>query len=495
MYGAEGCLLTLVQHLDLSKFVPIVVVPAEGPLQARLHNLGVKTLVHRCEWWAKNEGDMCFGQQDSEARIQHLVEIIRDEVPDIVHTSTSVIWEGAVAASLTGTRHIWHIHEALEGHPSLSPLIPIPLLHKVIDLLSEVVVVVSSEAMAELARDIPKTKLVTIHNGIESSKYNPGSDNSLRTELGFAPNDIVALTVASLRKYKGVDNLIEAAAMTKTQDSRIKFVVAGKGPDETRNALLQTISRLDLADTVFLIGHRTDVPKLLAGADVFVLPSRKEGFPLVALEAMASGKPVVATDCGGTAEMIVNGETGFIVPVDDPQALAENICALCRNRETMSLMGMAAYKHFVKSYDAQIYVRRFQSLYEDLVATPRLATQPQRDPAMFRSLLDSYQRYINLMQQLANKEQDLALTKVEVVTAERIRTQLEKQLQAMAAKAAEYEQRCEALAELEQARELECIRLEGVLETREQQLAALLNSWSWRITSPLRKALDFFEKK
>jgi len=408
LYGAESCLATLIQYLDSEAFEPVVIVPAEGPLKERLDALGVKSYFYKAEWWAKNEDRISFGESGNIARIQELVEIINQEKPDIVHSNTSVIWDGAVAAMITGTRHVWHIHEILRGQPSITALLPLPLLYKTIELCSEKVVAVSSEVRGELAEFINPAKMLVIHNGIDATRFESASDRSFREEMGFGENAIVALTVASIKKGKGIDNLIEAAAKVRQRGGDVNFVIAGKGSSEAVAELKNKVDRHQLTEHVHFLGHRTDVPRLLAGADLFVLPSLKEAFPLVVLEAMASGKPVVATDCGGTTEMIVDGASGFVVPVNDPGALAEKILEIATAPERMNAMGESALKRFNEHYRADIYAQNFAALYREVLKEEKQTRLFGKELVLFYGFLEAYQNYIDVMRAVTERDHQLS---------------------------------------------------------------------------------------
>src|SRR5262249_5244968 len=138
----------------------------------------------------------------------------------------------------------------------------------------------------------------------------------LRERLGAGPERPVVLTLGRLDAQKGYPVLLEAAAQLPDAD----FAVAGEGPE--RDVLEDLAGRLGIADRVHFLGHRTDVPELLAAADVFALPSLYEGSSLAVLEAMAARRAVVSSAVGGTEELIEDGESGLLVPPGDAAALA-----------------------------------------------------------------------------------------------------------------------------------------------------------------------------
>src|SRR6185369_10453023 len=189
LFGAENCLLSLVGSLDRTRFESVVVLPSEGPLRQKLDDLGVRSHVIPLEWWVKNEGKFLFPQNELLQRLDQLLRIVAEEKPDLIHSNTSVVWLGAVAARILGIRHIWHLHEMLVDHPSLEPSFPLPLLYQSIDFLSERIVAVSEELGRELAGYATPGKLRVIHNGIAAAPSD--TERTFRAELNAAKDRVV----------------------------------------------------------------------------------------------------------------------------------------------------------------------------------------------------------------------------------------------------------------------------------------------------------------
>jgi glycosyltransferase involved in cell wall biosynthesis len=144
----------------------------------------------------------------------------------------------------------------------------------------------------------------------------------------------------------------------------VKTVIAGRG--KLLDRLKEEVSGMGLEKNIDFLGYREDIPQLLQAMDIFILPSLSEGTPLSILEAMASLKPVVATDVGGLSEIIENGETGFLVPSKDPGSLAAKILLVLENRDLAEKMAAAARKKVVCEYDLSIMVRKYVDLYEGM---------------------------------------------------------------------------------------------------------------------------------
>ena len=205
-------------------------------------------------------------------------------------------------------------------------------------------------------------KIRVIHNGIPLEPFEAAGREPLRQQLKIRNGRPIVLTLARLDRQKGIPYLIEAA-------SRIPeafFVVAGDGPE--RDRLEEKIRACGVGDRVILLGYRDDAAALLAACDAFVLPSLFEGLPLSVLEAMASGKPVVATRVGGTDEAVQDGVTGLLVPPADSEALAHAIRRLLEERALAGRLAAAARESVHRDFSAASAAERTMQVYEELVA-------------------------------------------------------------------------------------------------------------------------------
>jgi glycosyltransferase involved in cell wall biosynthesis len=177
------------------------------------------------------------------------------------------------------------------------------------------------------------------------------------------------LTVANLRAEKAHEVLLRAAARVLPLHPELQFQIAGDGPRmEELRALADS---LGIANHVSFLGHREDVPALLAAADAFVLPSRSEAFPNGAIEAMAAGLPVVASAVGGLLDLIEPGRTGLLVEPDNVQALADAIAALTASPPLAAALGGAARDEVARRYGFDRMVRSFEDLYLSRLEMPR----------------------------------------------------------------------------------------------------------------------------
>src|SRR5208282_2041176 len=175
-----------------------------------------------------------------------------------------------------------------------------------------------------------------------------------RASLGCAEASHLIITAANIRRVKGLDVLVRAAAIVGREFPRATFLIVGGILEPEYARELEDLTRtLALSDTVKFLGARKDVMPLLAFSDVFCLPSRSEGFSNALVEAMASGLPCVATRVGGNAEALSDGESGFIVDSDNPQAMAERILILLRDPELRRRMGQRGKETVESRFSAQ----------------------------------------------------------------------------------------------------------------------------------------------
>jgi len=206
---------------------------------------------------------------------------------------------------------------------------------------------------------IPEHKLQVIYNGIPPETFQRGAAATPSQPGQRRP---VVLTVARLNSQKGLPYLVEAAA----QVPEAQFWLAGDGPE--RGALEAQANSLGLGDRIQFLGFRADIAALLEQCDVFVLPSLYEGAPLSILEAMASGKPVVATDIGGTNEVVVPDDTGLLVPPADAAALAGAIRAVLADPARARRLGLAGQARVTALFSAAGMARQVTQVYDELLA-------------------------------------------------------------------------------------------------------------------------------
>jgi glycosyltransferase involved in cell wall biosynthesis len=248
--------------------------------------------------------------------------LIRKNKPDIAHLNSSKAgFLGSIAGKLAGAKVVFTARGFVfnEPHTPLAKLLFI-VLEKFASLFRDQIITVSKadETSALNHKLIDPKKLTTIHNAVPPVNFTERIE--ARKRLGIPDDKFLIGTIANFYPTKGLDILISL-----WQDSRLRgngnleLIIIGSGPLETE--LRAQVQKLNLTNVNFT-GQITNASTLLRAIDVFVLPSRKEGFPLVLLEAMQAGLPIIATDVGGNKEAL--GDAGILIPPGDPNALSES---------------------------------------------------------------------------------------------------------------------------------------------------------------------------
>ncbi len=225
---------------------------------------------------------------------------------------------------------------------------------------------------------IPEAKIPVIFNSVDFRRYQIDVDRAaVRGRLGLRPTDQLLAVVATFKEQKGHRYLLEAAALLGERRPDLHLLLIGDG--ELRTALEERTRVLGLAERVHFLGTRRDVPELLAASDGFVLPSLWEGLSVALVEAMAGALPVVATRVSGTNQVMVDGETGWLVPPADPAALAAAIEALLADPKEAAARGDRARRRVEKLFSAQKQARDHLALFEQAMGTNgREPAQPLR---------------------------------------------------------------------------------------------------------------------
>ena len=353
--GSEQAILILLAGLDRERWNPILLHHAEAglaPLVAGARQLGVRT-------WAvpRMRGHQGLLYLPGFVRALHALRPAVFHAHLVQPLACTYPRLGAVLARIPAIVATEHLFVGLPWRRSVR-------LEQLLARWMDRYIAVSHEVARQLqaALGFPSHKLQVVHNGIPLPPCPPPPDPVLRVSLQGATERPLVLTVARLHPQKGLSYLLEAA----TQIPAARFVLAGDGPE--RAALEAQAVALGLSERVAFLGHRTDIRALLASCDLFVLPSLFEGLPLSVLEAMAAGKPVIATAVGGTAEAIVHGETGLLVPPADAAALTVAIQTVLSNQPLARRLGQAALASAYREFSAETMVQRVTAIYDDILA-------------------------------------------------------------------------------------------------------------------------------
>jgi glycosyltransferase involved in cell wall biosynthesis len=294
--------------------------------------------------------------------ITWLREIIRREKITVVHAHQYTPLFYAVPAALLAGRIKVVYTEHGRFYPDrkswkrtlVNPLLALGVNH----LIS--ISHATADAMAEYD-NFPRRRIKVIHNGIDSSGMNPVFDKSAkRLELGLNETCRIIGTAARLNSIKNIPMMLRGLKLVLQQFPDTCLVIAGQGEEE--ESLKQLADDLGIADQVKFIGLRFDLPEIYPLFDVFLLTSFSEGISITLLEAMASGVSAVVTDVGGNREVVVEGETGYLVPVDDDGLLAGRVCELLQETGLGS-WGRAARKRVTEGFSVTGMMGEYQKLY------------------------------------------------------------------------------------------------------------------------------------
>lgn len=230
----------------------------------------------------------------------------------------------------------------------------------------DVVITVSQAQRRTYERiGVPGPLMTTVPNGIRGRQGSPGR-LAARAALGLHPDQPVVLTVGRLTVMKGQRYLVDAVPQLAARFPDVAVVLLGQG--HLQDQLAAQAAALGVTDLVHLAGHCSDARMLLDAADVFVLPSRHEGMPLAALEAMDAGLPVVATDVIGTSEVVDDGRTGLLVPPKDPAALATALGTLLADPDLRRRFGEAGRRRYVEHFTSARMAAQTVAVYERALA-------------------------------------------------------------------------------------------------------------------------------
>jgi glycosyltransferase involved in cell wall biosynthesis len=270
----------------------------------------------------------------------------------------------APAARLGSRRLVIHTDHSQILAKSKYPSLYGGLLRKLVD--ASITVSLDLENYLVEKFKVKRSLVKTIPNGIDTSRFGgklePGR---LRDELGIGPQERVIGSIGRLTRQKGMNYLLRAFRMVLENNPDTRLVIVGQG--DLKDDLVHLSRELNIQERVVFAGVRQDIPSLLQLFDVFALASLWEGQPITIMEAMAAGKPIVVTDAGGNAEILDNGSYGRIVPVENPEALAESIRSLLDNPELAENLGRKAQAQAMSELSSEAMVRKYESVFASIL--------------------------------------------------------------------------------------------------------------------------------
>jgi glycosyltransferase involved in cell wall biosynthesis len=289
------------------------------------------------------------------------IHIIRKKKIDVMHLQAyGASTFGRLAGIIEGVPTIVHVHDDASDYPWYQKLADL-ILYRFTD--TAIAVSESVKKACVRKRRIQEDRIIVMHNAVSLEKFAMPESAVMEKEVrrwGISPANKVVGTIAKLRKEKGVRYLLESVRKTADVFPETIFLIVGEGP--LRVELESLTRQLKIENNVVFAGYCQNIPSVLSLFDIDVMPSLTEGSPLSLLEAMAMGKPIIATDVGGMREILKDGETGLLISPKDSEALAEKIVYLLKNKDKAKKLGMRA-KEESRKYDVDLYMRKLEELY------------------------------------------------------------------------------------------------------------------------------------
>jgi glycosyltransferase involved in cell wall biosynthesis len=391
LYGAQRSLLDMLGKIDRQRHEPHVVIPSAGPFTEALRSLGIPftcgvvqrwiffpkpmslRAILRRPWRRLNHPYLLalLAWLTLPLRVAVLALLLRRRRIDLVYTNTATILDGALAARLCGVPHVWHLREAVAGNPDLASPLPAGWLPGFVLSHSAAVIVNSADLARRLFGDAPPSKVKVVHNGIDPLGYSGAQPDPALPKL--PPVARLAAVCGAVQERKDILTYIRSAARLRDSHPDLHHLVIGHGHGSYLSRIEQEIARHGLADRVHLLGYRNDRPALLSRIDVMVSTAIHEPFGRTLIEAMAAGRPVVATRSGGPQEIIIDGECGFLADVGDDATIAERLARLLDDAELYARMSRAARERVLQHFDLRASVGKIEDCFDLAAHLPKVA--------------------------------------------------------------------------------------------------------------------------
>lgn len=359
--GIERCISTLCRHLDRDRFHVTLLHEESQRLQPWLDEIDSLGIARK---------SCPLSRMSDLKNLPAVVSWIRSEGFDIVHSHLDQRYISLASwfAGVSGL--LWTYHVRI---PSLKKYQHV--MNQAALLLGQGQIVTVSEAILKHLQlwGYPSERMQVVYNGLDPVGPPPEDFNpaGYKDSLGLPPDALTVLVPARISDQKGHRYLLESIWKLKSNPStqRVHYILAGDGP--LMEEMMQLAEKAEIDGQVHFLGFRNDMDQLLRCCDFVVLPSLWEGLPLVLIEALSAGKPSVATDVDGSAEVIEHGRTGLLVPPADPEALSTAIAEMASDEGMRERFGANGVKVFNEKFDVKIHIEKIQRVYESIPARTR----------------------------------------------------------------------------------------------------------------------------
>ncbi len=351
MHGVKRLFAWMIPRFDPERYdVSLVSLRKKDLSEETLESFGVDiTYLHKSKF--------------DPATLPALLKVIDRKQIDILHLhGYGATTFGRLAGGMRRLPTILHEHANLTDTPWFQKV-----ADSALEPVTDIAIAVSQSTADFVvgARRIPAAKVKVVYLGVPLEEFSRSrtADEivSARQELGIAPSDFAVGTVTRLHDSKGNSYLVDAARLVLDARPQAKFFVVGEGP--LQESLEAQARSLNIADRFVFVGFARDVARVISAFDLSVFPSLWEGTPLTVFEALAMGKPIVATDADGLLDVLTNESNAIIVPRRDARALADGIIRTIDEPETRARIGAAAFATG-KQYDIAAFVRKMERLYD-----------------------------------------------------------------------------------------------------------------------------------
>ncbi len=371
LYGSDKVLLSLVAGVDRQLFQPIVLLPNKGPLFDILVEQGIEVYdvpLSKISRATLKPSGLLSLPKAIYASMQAMKKILNGKPIHLVHSNTIAILSGVLWAKFNKIPHVWHVHEMILHPKPVKHLFPYLL-----NLLSDVVVCNSQATMNLLVETKPAlaSKCVVIWNGM--TRDEPVDDNkrdSVREKLGIAVNDRLVLLMGRINRWKGQDLLVKAAEILHAKGiSDVRYLLVGSPPPNQYfflDNLQNQINKSTIKDSFSILQFQDEIWPIWDACDIAVIPSTEpEPFGMVALEAMAASKPVIAAGHGGLTDIVIHGVTGLLFTPNSAEELAASLLQLLNDKASRVTMGQAGERRYKDVFNLENYINGFESIYHD----------------------------------------------------------------------------------------------------------------------------------
>lgn len=356
--GGQQHVLGLARSLDPERFDVTVCSSPDGPLVAQLEAAGIRHVA--CEIPKRPDPRVAY----------RLRAVIRRGGYQIVHTHGGVagLWARVASLGLEAVDRVHTIHGIhYLNYDSRWARVAMTLMESALSKATARIICVCRSDLAKALRAgvVSVAQARVVSNGIDLGPYRTlAPAESVRTSLGLAGPGPLLGTIGRLHRQKGQAVLLQAFQAVAQALPEARLALVGEGGERER--LTAQARELGIESLVKFLGARTDVPRLLAAFDLFVLPSLWEGLPLTLMEAMAAGRPLVASRVDGVEELVTDGVEGALVEAGDPAALAAALLELCRDSGRRAMLGERARERAMREFGVEAMGRAVAAIYEEL---------------------------------------------------------------------------------------------------------------------------------